>query len=303
MVVYRGKGGEVVSRRGLAYDVVMQLVGSLSHQVYMDASPSLLNDLNSLGIGSVGTLKVGRLGSPLLLSIQHEKMIQSDCGRGYGVWTRDGAILYNMWKDTEVETVASTVHTAVMTVKVMRRVKEEGSGRCVKKEFVIPDAVLEYNRKMGNNLSRHQLIEAKSEKYSKTLFYNCINIAVHNAYVLFCENSYQMVCTTKKSYRQFVENLTLDLMHHGGTTSLFSPIGQLKGRPVNSYVRAKHHVIYFEMSKYCVLCSGLKRGNTKKTNLQCSVCSVPLCLSKERNCFAEWHTPAMDAVRKDLGFN
>ena len=38
-------------------------------------------------------------------------MLPKRCERGYGVWVRKDSIVYNLWKDTKVVCVASTVHT------------------------------------------------------------------------------------------------------------------------------------------------------------------------------------------------
>ena len=43
--------------------------------------------------------------------------------RGYGVWIRDGVIVYTVWKDTKVVRVASTIHSGNSHNQVKRRFK------------------------------------------------------------------------------------------------------------------------------------------------------------------------------------
>ena len=77
--------------------------------------------------------------------------------RGYGVWIRDGVIVYTMWKDTKVVRVASTVHSGNSHNQVKRRFKTStgvvevmvsiASRPC--STLLILDATYDYNMKMG----------------------------------------------------------------------------------------------------------------------------------------------------------
>ena len=119
---------------GLCHDVVMQMVSGLENQgyvVYMDnfySSPVLFIDLHRLRFGAVGTLDPTRRGCPGNLSAQGKKMLRKAYERGYGVWIRDGTIVFNVWKDTKVVCTASTIHTGNASHQVKRKVKKTGGG-------------------------------------------------------------------------------------------------------------------------------------------------------------------------------
>ena len=67
--------------------------------------------------------------------------------REYGVWIRDGVIVYTVWKDTKVVHVASTVHSGNSHNQVKRRFKTSTS--VVEVMVSIPDATYHHNKKMG----------------------------------------------------------------------------------------------------------------------------------------------------------
>ena len=67
--------------------------------------------------------------------------------REYGVWIRDGVIVYTVWKDTKVVRVASTVRSGNSHNQVKRRFKT--STGVVEVMVSIPDATYDYNKKMG----------------------------------------------------------------------------------------------------------------------------------------------------------
>ena len=77
--LYRGKEGEVVSDKGLSFDVVVNLVECLNSQgyiVYTDnfySSPTLLYELALKGFGAVGALDPSRKGCPAPLVHQKTK--------------------------------------------------------------------------------------------------------------------------------------------------------------------------------------------------------------------------------------
>ena len=67
--------------------------------------------------------------------------------RGYGVWIRDGLIVYSLWKDTKVVCEASTIHSNSDHM-VKRRVKKDGVG-CEEVMVPIPNSIYDYNKQMG----------------------------------------------------------------------------------------------------------------------------------------------------------
>ena len=219
--VYRGKHGETVSSKGPGFDVVMSLVEGLEKQgfiVYTDnfySSPVLFEELANQGFGAVGTINPSRESCPVSLAAQKKKMLPKKCDRGYGVWIRKNSILYNVWKDTKVVCVASTVHRGNADNKVKRRVKKD-SGGCEEVLVPIPNSIYAYNRHMGgvdlsDQLLQYHQTRRQTHKYWKTLFYHCVDIAVTNAYILY-KLSLAEDDRSKYDHKKFVSNLIDELV-------------------------------------------------------------------------------------------
>ena len=73
------------------------------------SSPVLFEELVKQGFGAVGTINPTRENCPKSLAPQKNKMLPKMCERGYGVWLRKDSIVYNIWINTKVVGVASTV--------------------------------------------------------------------------------------------------------------------------------------------------------------------------------------------------
>ena len=80
------------------------------------------------GFGAVGTLDTSRRGVPSSIAAQKKKMQKPCYDRGYGVWKRDGGLLYNIWKDTKVVCTLSTIHNGHSDNNVKRRKKKNRRG-------------------------------------------------------------------------------------------------------------------------------------------------------------------------------
>ena len=162
----------------------MQLVAGLENQgyiLYMDNfySSVLFSDLPASGFGAVGTLDTGRRGVPSSIAAQKKKMQKPCYDRGYGVWKRDGDLVYNIWKDTKVVCTVSTIHNGHSDNTVKQRKKKAGGG-CEEVQVPIPNSIYEYNQHMGGVDLSDQLIQyfetRRARKYWKTLFFHCIDM-------------------------------------------------------------------------------------------------------------------------------
>ena len=297
---YRGKEGEVVSDKGLSFDVVVNLVEGLNNQGYIvytdnfDSSPTLFHELAVKGFGAVGTLDPSQKRCPAPLVHQKKKMLRPVYKRGYGVWIREASIVYCLWRDTKVVCVASTVHLGNSKHQVKVRMKTSTG---LEEVLVpIPDAIYDYNQHMGGVDLSDQLLQyfqtrRKTHKYWKTLFYHCIDIATTNAYILYRE-SLPSSQRSKYDHKKFLADLVNDLL---SASMLTTPVVSPMGRCPRSDVRAPHRLTFGNGRKYCVLCKSKKLYN--RTEKFCVKCNVYLCFSRERDCFAEWHSPHTDGLR------
>ena len=262
--VYRGKEGETVSSKGLSYDVIMQLITGLKHQgyiVYMSIL-LLLCSVICLLLGLellVPLIQVGEV-CHLLLPRRRRKCYD----RGYGVWKRDGDLVYNIWKDTKVVCTLSTIHNGHSDNTVNR---------------YIPNSIHDYSQhNMGGVDLSDQLIQyfetrRRAHKYWKTLFFHCIDIlCVTNAYILYRES---LPAEERKKYdhKTFVTELIKDLGSYYDSSAV--GVTSLAHRPSRSDVRAPHRLHFQETYAYCAACKIQKR-QYNKTDKYCIVCNVPL---------------------------
>ena len=178
--VYRGKQGEVRSSNGLAYDVVVDLVKGLENQGYrlftdnFYSSPILFEYLKANGFEACSTIDIKRLNVPKYLKSLKTELAKVCTERGEGRWVWDKSLVYVMWTDTKVVTVASTMHTATGNEKVIRKMKDK-AGQLLRKEVKIPPPIVEYNKYMGGvdlldqGISYYNIL-CKTRKYWRTLF-------------------------------------------------------------------------------------------------------------------------------------
>ena len=111
------------------------------------SSPTLFKELVKHGFGAVGTEDTTRKGCPFVLTAQKKKMMKTAYNRVYGVWIRDGPIVYSLWKDTKVVCEASTIHTGNSDHTVKRHIKNGGG--CEEVIVPISNSIYDYNKQMG----------------------------------------------------------------------------------------------------------------------------------------------------------
>ena len=122
------------------------------------------------------TIDIKRRYFPKCLKSLKTELAKLCTERVEGRWIRDKSLVYVMWKDTKVVTVASTMHTATVNEKVIRRMKDK-AGQLLRKEVKIPPPIVEYNKYMGGvDLSDQAIsyynILRKTLKYWRTFFFS-----------------------------------------------------------------------------------------------------------------------------------
>ena len=288
-MVYRGKEGETLSAHGLSYDVVMQLATPFLNQgyrIYMDnfyTSPQLLKDLYDKNTHATGTMASNRKGFPE--QIKRLVKVYNSKPRGSGIYLRDEAVLYNVWKDTKCVTVGTNHHPGHSTGTVERNWKEKGTRK--KNDVPIPISIAEYNKFMGGVDRSDQMIQyydvvRQTRKYWKTLFYHFIDLSIVNAYILHKT----IFPDDKTSHYQFRESLVRALCHYPVELHVTTPPGS-GGRPAKD-ISIKHYLTPGEGTHDCVYCKTIHKKRSRSTRI-CSACELPFCFTGTNNCFVKYH--------------
>lgn len=314
--------------KGRSYDIVMRLLNvpflGKGYKLYMDnfyTSPSLFRDLLSRKIWACGTLRPNVAGYPK----KKENDMTDKTPRGTIRWIRQGELLFVKWLDTRQVTMCSTMHKAYSNDTTTRKIKN-AKGEWTVKSVPIPGSVKDYNQHMGgvdlsDALISYYNVLHKTQKWYKTLFYHCVDIATVNAFILHKE-----MCKLQKQpelkQKAFREQLILALAGIGSTPGRSAPHKHFglaatvpppppspaqvpaatpsgappSGAPPPAPPAPSHLPVYFveDMSgvsprfratlgrRTCVLCK-------KKSPVYCSTCKKTLCFTSVRNCYRDWH--------------
>ncbi|KAK1152066.1 piggyBac transposable element-derived protein 4-like [Acipenser oxyrinchus oxyrinchus] len=313
--VYTGsKEGRV---HGLAQSVVLQLSEPLEFQNYhlwfdhYYTSPELLVALQERGIRACGTCNPNRKQFPQ--SMKDHKKWGKKAQRGDMRWQliKEGNIVALQWKDLRTVTVLSTIHSATESVTVQRRARSHGKLDIVNVRQ--PLAIHEYNQHMGGVDRSDQLIQKysvliSSLKWWKTLFFQFVDIAVVNAYILFQEwrasnpLNEDLRRTARYCQLEFREELARQLGSIPNNADVPSPAPRVsKERP--SDASASFHLGHVpevsEQRRKCFLCYKSKKKEVK-TYIWCSGAGCygkSFCLNKTRNCFKAWHSTEGEKYR------
>ncbi|XP_021941441.1 piggyBac transposable element-derived protein 4-like [Zootermopsis nevadensis] len=263
--------------------IVVKLIEPLlgrGHTVWMDKfynSPDLARFIKSKRTDCVGTLRASWKNVPP--AVKNKKLKKGEhCGQHSG----DVAVL--AWQDKRRVTMLSTYHKDDMRVTINKANREE----------IKPLVVRDYNKHMLGVDLKDQMLQAyllerkKETKWYMKLFKRLLNVAIHNAMVM---------------YRCVPQNKTLDTLRfrillaqglvekHGpgvprpssGRPSLDPPPKRLSERHFQERIPATGKKA--KPQKRCVVCR--KRGKRKDTVYWCGECEVGLCMV---GCFKDFHT-------------
>ena len=287
--VYRGKKGEVRTKNGLGYDVVMDLSKSHHNQgyrIYMDnfyTSPVLIDDLYQMGTHGTGTLKTNRTGVPDEVCELNRTLSKKPRGSGVYVRASNSEAVYSVRKDTKCVTVLTSEHPGHSQGTVTGNWKEDGQRK--KKDVPIPLPVYNYNKYMGgvdrsDQLLKNYQILRQTKKYWKTLLFHFLDLATVNAYILFKD----IHPASKVSHFRFRENLVRALCQ---TPDPVYPSPGSGGRPAKDFT-LKHYLTRTKGNRDCIYCK-IVHGVRSRTTRECAECRVPLCFTGDKDCFVKYH--------------
>ena len=164
----------------------------------------------------------------------------------------------------------------------------------------IPQVVVDFNeglkgfeKSVSHTCSYPFTIGKERLHWWKSVFIQCIDVMVMNSFVIYKEyiDRSPGEITEQCNEMEFRESLIKSLIgYKKGNLNL--PADSIKTTPSSSCMPTVR-----EIGSSCVLCQtkemlqGSVLVSGVKSTVFCGTCDVPLCLTKKRNCFAEWHSP------------
>ena len=286
--VYTGADpGKPTHPKGLAYDVVLGLMGSrlgIGHVIYMDnfyTSPELFQALYLEGTAASGTVRTNRKHFPASLKTKKGERLT----RGHCEFLYHNEITATRWYDNKDVYALSTVYAGDMTT-VRRKVGGET------RDVDCPVIICDYNKFMGgvdlaDQAMCYYSVGRKTMKWWRRVFWRMHDQAITNAFVIYKANyTDSRVTPRQKGFRQ-------ELAY-----ALTSPMLSRRrfGRPPSqelSRLTGKHFPYRTDVRRRCVVCA-YKKSAPNSTNYRgtkvmtwCPKCSAHLCIGK---CFEVYHT-------------
>lgn len=289
--LYTGKRNSG-TQYGLGESVVLQLtekIKGLGCEVYIDNffnSPLLQFELIGRNTKSCGTVRTNRKNLP--------KNAPADKGmkRGDIFTTSFNGISYVKWMDNK------GVHLLTNFIPPMEKdtVKRRKAGSGQKIDVPCPLSVIKYNKNMGGvdlmdqRKVAYEVDRRSTIKYYLRLFFDLMDIAVNNAYTVYTKlhisHRVEGVLLTSLQFRQVVARSLINdfsVRQRALPTSVTSATRRSLKRPLPTHQMEKS-----DLRKRCVYCAKDKKEN--RTNNVCVSCNIHLCFTKDRNCFAEYHS-------------
>ncbi|XP_049901382.1 piggyBac transposable element-derived protein 4-like [Epinephelus moara] len=285
LFIYEGKL-KGTSGKGLGYESVMELINiqmlGTGYKLFVDnfyTSPTLFRDLLKRKIWACGTIRANRPGFPKTKN----NSLDAKSPRGSIRWIRKDSLLFVQWRDAGDVSLCSTLHTAHSKDTMPRRVKG-ADGQWTSKDIPVPPVVKEYNQFMGgadpsDALTGNSKVLHKTQTWYKTFFYQFMDIAVVNAFLLHKDiaKSKGEKLITQKAFRETLA----EQLAEAGSVSTARPV------PTPAPWAAHHRPVH--ISGHSTTGRLKCRQCHLKTPLKCPSCDVPLCFVPGRDCYNDWH--------------
>ena len=295
--IYTGKNDGERSSVGLCSKVVLDLMVGLETsglRLFTDnyySSPVLFNHLYNRGINACGTVRVNRQHFPQDLVTK-----SSTSNRGFYDYRSNGSLLAVIWIDKRSIYFLSTFHRAEASGSqqpFVKRRKFDGTQENVVCPPLLPD-YQEYMRGVdrGDQLHTYYNIGRRSTKWWKRIFFYIVECAILNAYVLdkyINPSEHASLGRKKKDTLGFRLELIASLIgQFSSRKRLGRPRSQIHDQPSRLNLTLGHWPVFSELKARCIVCSAA--GQRHETYVQCSLCQVPLCVTRGKDCFKKYHT-------------
>lgn len=288
--IYTGKCGDI-RQYDLGPTVVRRLTENLAgrnYNVYIDnyfVSYFLMEDLKDKQINACGTVLIDRKNLP---TFQETKSMV----RGDSEWfVSNMNIVAIKWIDNKAVHVLSNFHDPREVINVKRREKD-GS----RITLSCPAAISDYNQHMNcvdkfDQLKSTYEIDRKSHKWWHRIFFYFVDLAVVNSFIL-----HNCLPVTRLDLKTFRRHIVFGLVGERYTQGVANgpndtPLQISRKKPhISKEIRqtGSSHQPVRGTRRRCAVCSSKQKQVS--TFWLCLVCKVPLCLSKNKNCFQRFHT-------------
>jgi len=288
--MYTGKSSTGDVEKCLGARVVTNLIKHLqdkNHVLYIDNffnSVELLQQLKEKKIHAVGTVNGNRRHMP---KFKPDKSLK----RGDMQWfTSDTSLLATKWKDKRCVHMLSNYHQPEDVGQVKRK---EKNGQTI--EVPCPQVVIDYNSNMNGvdifdqRLSYYK-IDRRSKKWWHRIFFYLLDASIVNSNNIY--NRLKLPQISAKDFRRSVINglLSETLVNPKRNSFIPSEVEIKKFKPyvpIEIRQQSSAHQPTRGTRRRCAVCS--TKANPVRTDWLCSICKVPLCLGKNKDCFQNYH--------------
>ncbi|XP_018401793.1 PREDICTED: piggyBac transposable element-derived protein 4-like [Cyphomyrmex costatus] len=289
--IYTGKTDGTEKQLGarIVKDLTREIVGG-NHHVYFDnffTGVDLLISLKNDHIFACGTVRSNRSGLPRNKQIADKKMRHEESM----FTTSNTGLRFIKWMDKKVVTSLSNYHDPCEETTVTRKQKDGSI-----KEINSPVMSTDYNKHMGyvdnaDRLVSSYKIDRKSKKWWHRIFWNFVDVAVVNAFIIYTKKGFQPPLSLKKFKLALIDELVggkIKTERGRKRQSLEISSSKPQVSIEKRHSEALHMPICTENQRRCALYSTKK--NEMRTSWMCKSCNVPLCLSSKNNCFLNYHS-------------
>lgn len=199
-------------------DTVCTLMAELmnkGYRLYMDNyynSVDLCETLYNLGVHACGTMRLVR-GAPKVIQTAAKTKLAADT-----LMTRHkGNTMVMIWQDARVVPLITTLHSdnTISALKRRRTKNAQGQHIFVEKEIRKPVLVDDYNKHMSgvdhfDQMIKYYKITRRTQKWTKKFAFYCMQMCLHNAYVLYKKYSTER---PRLTLRKFHENIIRNFIY------------------------------------------------------------------------------------------
>lgn len=313
--LYQGSSTDIskvhMKKFGFAATTVLHLVQRLKsrgHTLFFDnffTTYQVLEILHAKGINAAGTVRVNRMNKPPLLT---DKELQAK-GRGHAdsVTSRDGKIVLVKWQDNKAIHIASNFVGIGNTVTVDRWNKQDKQTVAVNR----PEIVSLYNSGMGgvdllDQFISYYRIFIKSKKWTLRIFAHFLDFALSASWIEYKKDCVHNKLPEKEilDLLAFRMSVARCLIHETSrvTPKRGRPSANFKAQECDEPQTSKrrnecrplkevqldqlNHLPEHDQKTEPTRC---KSCISHRTHFMCQKCKVHLCITKNRNCFIDFH--------------
>lgn len=304
--VYVGKGTVKDSVLGISGDIVVRLIENLpknkNYKIFTDnwfSSYDLFSNLKELGVLAAGTVRIARMPGCQLKS----DGILKEEGRGsFDYMTeKNRNLIVVKWYDNKAVHVAST-YKGLHPIETVKRWSLSERKYI---EVPRPAIIEEYNRNMGGVDLNDMLVSLYRirigvRRFYLRIIYHLVDICVVNAWLLYRRDCAQRNETKFKKLVTFRSEIAIALMKQNTSNTRkrgrpsAEPLTEIQSPPQKRvvvpnpiddvrYDEVGHWPVHIDQKKRCRNCI------SAYSRIACKKCNIALCLTKDKNCFYNFH--------------